>query len=389
MTVFKTLLKILNKNKGIVILYSVLLIVFGSLNMKTSDNSTNFVASKPDILIVNEDKGEKLTQNLISYISDNANITDIDDNEAARDDALFYRNVNYIIYIPKDFSKDLLNGDNPEVDIKSTGDYQAYYAQLMLERYIKTAKNYINIANEASGDVDVKDIISSIDKTLDKQTEIKVTSQVDTDKLSGITFYFNFMNYGLLAGAIFAICMILTSFNEEKIRRRTIISSMNIHRHNNLLLTGNVLFAIVLWAVYTVVGFVMCGIKKDIMNYALLYVLNSFIFTLCAVTIAFMLANIIHNKNALNGIINVIALGTSFLCGAFVPMQWLPDSVIKIAHILPSYWYIKTNELIADIEKWNIDSLKPLFINMGILIAFSVLFIIIANILSVRKCENV
>ena len=389
MTVFKTLLKILNKNKGIVILYSVLLIVFGSLNMKTSDNSTNFVASKPDILIVNEDKGEKLTQNLISYISDNANITDIDDNEAARDDALFYRNVNYIIYIPKDFSKDLLNGDNPEVDIKSTGDYQAYYAQLMLERYIKTAKNYINIANEASGDVDVKDIISSIDKTLDKQTEIKVTSQVDTDKLSGITFYFNFMNYGLLAGAIFAICMILTSFNEEKIRRRTIISSMNIHRHNNLLLTGNVLFAIVLWAVYTVVGFVMCGIKKDIMNYALLYVLNSFIFTLCAVTIAFMLANIIHNKNALNGIINVIALGTSFLCGAFVPMQWLPDSVIKIAHILPSYWYIKTNELIADIEKWNIDSLKPLFINMGRLIAFSVLFIIIANILSVRKCENV
>lgn len=197
------------------------------------------------------------------------------------------------------------------------------------------------------------------------------------------------MNYGLLAGAIFAICMILTSFNEEKIRRRTIISSMNIHRHNNLLLTGNVLFAIVLWAVYTVAGFVMCGIKKDIMNYALLYVLNSFIFTLCAVTIAFMLANIIHNKNALNGIINVIALGTSFLCGAFVPMQWLPDSVIKIAHILPSYWYIKTNELIADIEKWNIDSLKPLFINMGILIAFSVLFIIIANILSVRKCENV
>lgn len=287
------------------------------------------------------------------------------------------------------FQRNLLNGDNPEVDIKSTGDYHAYYAQLMLERYIKTAKNYINIANEASGDVDVKDIISSIDKTLDKQTEIKVTSQVDTDKLSGITFYFNFMNYGLLAGAIFAICMILTSFNEEKIRRRTIISSMNIHRHNNLLLTGNVLFAIVLWAVYTVAGFVMCGIKKDIMNYALLYVLNSFIFTLCAVTIAFMLANIIHNKNALNGIINVIALGTSFLCGAFVPMQWLPDSVIKIAHILPSYWYIKTNELIADIEKWNIDSLKPLFINMGILIAFSVLFIIIANILSVRKCENV
>jgi len=56
MTVFKTFLKIVNKYKFIILLYTVLLIVFAGFNMQTSDNSTSFVASKPDVLIINNDE---------------------------------------------------------------------------------------------------------------------------------------------------------------------------------------------------------------------------------------------------------------------------------------------------------------------------------------------
>jgi len=55
MTVFKTFLKIVGKYKFIILLYTILLIVFAGFNMQTSDKSTSFVASKPDILIVNQD----------------------------------------------------------------------------------------------------------------------------------------------------------------------------------------------------------------------------------------------------------------------------------------------------------------------------------------------
>ena len=50
MTVFKTFLKILNKNKGIVILYTVILLVFAGINMKSNNNVATFEASRPDIL---------------------------------------------------------------------------------------------------------------------------------------------------------------------------------------------------------------------------------------------------------------------------------------------------------------------------------------------------
>ena len=119
--------------------------------------------------------------------------------------------------------------------------------------------------------------------------------------------------------------------------------------------------------------------------HGLVYILNSLIFTLCALTIAFVIGNSIKNKNAVNGIVNVVALGSSFLCGAFVPMELLPDFVLKIAHILPSYWYIKTNEILKTTEIINLDTIMPILINIGIVFCFTIVFAFISNIMAKKK----
>lgn len=378
MTVFKTFLRILNRNKFIVILYTAILIFFGGFNMQTSENNTNFVASKPDVLIINRDKEEGITENLISYITKNSNIMDIENKEEAINDALFYRDVNYIIYIPENYRQDFLNGKNPKIEIKSTGDYQSSLAEMMLERYIRVANTYQKTTDSE------EELINKIDKTLSKQIDVEITSKLDTDNLSKATFYYNFTNYSILAGCVYVICLILSSFKEEKIAKRTIISSMNYKKHNRQLLLSNSLFSIVLWISYVVLSFILVG---DIMftAHGLIYVANSFVFTICSVSIAFLIGNLINDKNAINGIVNVVSLGTSFLCGAFVPMRWLPDSVLKIAHVLPSYYYISSNETLGKLEVVNLETLKPIFINMGIILLFSVLFIAATNIITKKK----
>ena len=120
-------------------------------------------------------------------------------------------------------------------------------------------------------------------------------------------------------------------------------------------------------------------------THGLVYIANSFIFTMCALTIAFLIGNSIKNKNAVNGIVNVVALGSSFLCGAFVPMEWLPDSVLKIAHAIPTYYYISTNEALKTIEEFNFETLKPLIGNMAIMLGFAIIFVVLSNIVSRRK----
>jgi len=378
MIVFKTFLKVLNKCKMTIILYTVMLIVFGVLNMQTSDSSTNFVASKPDVLIINNDKDEGITKDLIKYITDNSNIIELDDSDEAREDALFYRDVNYIIYIPKDFRDDFLRGKNPEIEVKSTGDYQSAFAQMLLERYIKIAKVYVQSID------DEDELIAKINETISKETEVEMTSKLDTNSLTKASFYYNFASYSLLAGCVYVICLILSSFRDEKIRKRTVISSINYKTHNRQLLLSNMLFAIVLWVFYVLVSFVLVG---DLMltAHGVVYMVNALVFTICALSIAFLIGNLITNKEAINGIVNVVALGSSFLCGAFVPAEWLPDAVLKIAHVLPTYYYINSNDRLKMLEVVSFESLKPIILNMGIIVIFILEFVALSNIVARKK----
>lgn len=322
MTVYKTFFKVVNKYKFLIIIYTAMLILFAGFNMQTSQNSTNFVAEKPDVLIINNDKEQKLSKNLVEYIEKNSNIVDIENDEEARNDALFYRDVSYIIYIPENYSKDFLNGLNPEINIKSAGDAGSSYAEMMLTRYIKVANIYQKeLQNE-------DELIKTINETLEKEAETEITSKLDTDNLTRAAFYYNFMNYSILAGCVYVICIIISSFREEKIRKRTVISSMNYKKFNRQLLVSNGALALILWFLYVVLSFILIG---DIMftAHGLILIANSFVFSICSLTIAFLIANLINNKNAINGIINVVALRFKFLVWCFCASRMVARHYIK------------------------------------------------------------
>ncbi len=379
MIIFKAFLKVLNKYKATVILYTVILVFFAGFNMKDTKSNQGFIAKKPDVLIVNNDTNQGLTKDLIDYISKNVNIISIEIDEDKINDAVFYRNVNYVIYIPEKFREDFLSNKNPKIEIKSTGDYQASLASLILERYMKVATIYNNKG------MDEASLISNINNTLNKEIEVEVTSKLDNDNLSKLTSFYNFSNYSFLASVVFIICLVLTSFRDEKINKRNIVSSTNYKKFNQSLLFANIFFACLLWLIYVLLSLILFG-NIVFTLHGLLYIINSFFFIMCAVTIAILLANIINNKDAISGIVNVIALGSSFLCGAFVPMDFLPQSVIKIAHILPSYWFIKNNELIKTLETFSWVNIKSFMFNLAIIGGFMIMFISLNNLVS--KCKR-
>ena len=46
------------------------------------------------------------------------------------DDALFYRQIDYVIYINKDFNKEFMSGNDPEIEIKTTGNFESSYSEM-------------------------------------------------------------------------------------------------------------------------------------------------------------------------------------------------------------------------------------------------------------------
>lgn len=381
MTVFKTFFRIVNKLKPTIILYTALLIIFGAVNMKTSDNNINFVNSKPDILIINQDVNKGLTKNLIDYMKKNSNIVKVENNEEKINDSLFYREVSYVIYIPKDYRKNVLLGNNPKLDIKKTDEYDAHLSEMMLKRYIKIQ----NIYNEEAGSED--ELITLINDNINDDVNVKITSKVDTSKTYNIAYYFNFASYSILAIIIYIICLVLCSFKEESISKRINISSINYKSHNNKILLASIVFSSIVWFLFVIIGVIVVG---DIMFSlrGLISIINSLIFTFCALTLSILISSLTNNKNAISGIVNVIALGSAFLCGAFVPAEYLPNSVLNFAHILPAYYYINSNDLLKNIDVINISSMHPIIINMIIIIMFSILFIILNNVVTRKKRKS-
>ena len=376
MTVFNTFWKVINKYKGTIILFTVMLVAFGGINTTTSNNSLDFANDKPDIIIINNDQNKGLTKNLISYLKENTNVKNIKEEEI--DDALFYRQVNYIIYIPKNYRNDILSGINPKIDIKTTGDYDSSLAEMILTRYLKTQEVYSKTTSNE------QELIEKINTNLKTKSEVSITSTVNTDKTSKASRYYNFASYSIMYTIIFIICMVLSSFNEKVIKKRTIISSMNYKTHNKLILKASFLYSIIVWLLFMVLGIILFP-DTIISLRGLIYTINAFVFTFASLTLALLISSLSSNKNVITGIANVVCLGSAFLCGAFIPTTWLPETVIKISRIFPTYWYVNSNDLLTSLEKINLNTLEPIIINMLVVLLFSLIFIVLTTIISKKK----
>ncbi len=374
MIVFKTILKILNKIKGMLIIYTVMLLSITLIN-QTGSNQTNFEETKPSIAIINNDKGNYLTDNFINYLNEHTKIKNV--KEEKLDDALFYRDISYIIYIPANFHEDMIKEIKPSLEYKSNNDSSSSYTEMLVNKYLKTLLIYKDYYKD-------KELVNKVNETLDSDINIKITTNLDTSKINSMNTYFNFLNYAFLAGCVYCISMILSSIKEENVYKRTIISSFNQKKYNKIVLLSTAIVIFLMWLFYIILSTILF---KDLMfsTNGLLYIINSLVFSFCALTIGNLIGNFTTKKEAIGGIVNVLAVGSSFLCGCFVPMQYMPSYVLKIARILPTYYYVINNETIKVIENINLETIKPLITNSLIVIIFSTIFILLTNYISKKK----
>ena len=371
MTVFKTYWKIVKKNIGIIILYTVMLLVFGTMNLKANKNSFEFISSKPDIIIVNNSSGI-ITDNLISYLKTNANVKNITD-ENDIDDAVFFRDANYVIYIPKDFETKLESGKEFNIDIKTNNSYDSYIASELLNRYLDVFSKYMNLYNDKIL------AIQKLDNTLNKKASVVIESKTNLN--SKTSLFYNFSSYSIMAIVIYIICLVLSSFNDEKISKRTNVSGMSYKTFNNYLYISSFTFTFIIFIVYLILSFLI--LKSSILNInGILYSLNMFIFFIVSFTIAILISNLVKSKGAISGVVNVISLGSAFLCGAFIPVKYMPSFALKIAHIFPTFYFIDNNEYIASLQNFDKASYEFVLKNFIIMIVFIIFFLILNTLVT-------
>ena len=379
MTVSRAFWKIVLKNIGTVITYTVVLLLFGTINVNSSPSTSQYEAKKANVVLFNHDEERGITKHFVDYIKKTSDVMDDYEDDERLKDALFYSTVNLVVEIPENFHQDIALGKKPELKLRSSTDYSSELAKVQVRRYLTTAETY------ATMNLSEEELVTKVDGALKEQTKVEIMSTSEAAKFSKAYRYYSFANYSILACVIMIICLIMASFNRTEIRRRNLVSSIELNKMNRIILRNSCLYALFMWLFYVGISIIALGTDVMFTGQGLLFVLNALVFCGCATTIAILVSRFITKTTAVNGAMLVIALGSSFLCGAFVPAEYLPDSVLAFAHILPSYYYINANEQIQNLENFSFNSLKPVLINMGIVIAFSIVFVIIANIVEKKR----
>ena len=371
MQVYKAYFKIIKKNIGQLSIYLIIFLLFAIIfgNVSTSPKDTDFESTKVNISIINKDENSKLISGLTDYLKENANIVDVGTSKEDLQDALFFREAEYIITIPKGFTKEILKG-NKDINIEKTvipNSTSEIYMDNLINRYLNTVKMYTSTIDNISQ----AKLVSNVNKDLSHTTDVKIkTYDNDYSNNASCANYYNFFAYSMFAVLILGISLVMISFNNKDLKRRNLASSLSMKNMNIQMVFANITYALVVWFVMIIASFIMFKNYMFTIN-GLLSLLNSFVFTLAALSISILISNLVTSRNALSAVVNVIALGSCFISGVFVPQQYLGDTVLSIAKFNPTYWYVKANDDIAILVNYSNENMRPIFMSMIIVLGFA------------------
>lgn len=376
MTVFKGFLQVLLRNIAFVILFTTIMVVMGLTAFHTSpDSSGDFTASKPTVLVINRGNDTALTRSFNSYLAGQTKKADTGTSEREIDDALYYQTLSYVVYLPHDFTTTILKGEKPVVDVKSRASSESASAEVLVSRFLRLATGYGQYLS------DEDELVKAVNSSLKLDSKVTLTSNLDQKTLHNVTALYNFGSYTLLAGGTYVITMILAAFSVVNIRKRTLVSPTRPIRIDLSLIAGCALIVAFLVALNVLlVRILLPGIADT--GREGLYALNIAAFGLPVLAIGFFIAKITNNKEALGAIINVVALASAFLCGAFIPRELMPDAVVAIGKALPSFYYIDNNNALAEMTSFTGATASQFWENIGVQVGYALALWIGAAILT-------
>ncbi|HEX2926670.1 MAG TPA: ABC transporter permease [Ruminiclostridium sp.] len=384
MKVFNTCFKIVKKQAPQLSIYIVIFLALAILFSATGSTNKigDFVQSKTRVGIINHDEDSVLINGLKDYLGRYSEFVTVPDDTEKIQDALFYRDMEYLITIPKGFTNDFLNGRDVTIGkTEVAGSTSGIYTGILVNKYLSTARLYINSSAKTDQKVLIRDIAK--DLQYDTKVDMKKTSSGDSNN-NPVRFYYNYLSYILICILLYGVSSIMMVFNDTNIKRRNLCAPIKNISINLQILFGNLAFSVFCWGLITVCGFILYRGKMATVGSAYM-ILNSFVFMITALSISFFVGLMIKGRNAQAAAANILSLGLSFISGAFVPQELLSKGVLAIANFTPTYWYIKANNAIEGLTKFSLNNLMPIFRYMLIELGFAVAIVSVALVISKRK----
>lgn len=345
MSVFKGYLKIIWKNIGIVISYmgffyaiSIMII----MNIPSQQKKT-FNMEKMNISVIDEDQSV-LSEALTDYLAKTNTVTRTTMNREELARKIYSRNTEYVLRIPEGFGGHITDGSIKLAVTKVPDSSSGYYLDSCIEQFSRTASAFVS-----SGYTDEEAARLTLSAAgAEPDVQMIDTGKRTDDNWPNYAYTFQYFPYLYISLMIYSISYVLIAFSSREIRMRTLSSPVSPVSQTFQAISAFVLLFLVFWVLSLLMPAATKGIDFYTSPLAGYYILNSLALLVSSISIGFLIGNLVRSQEAVAAAANIIALGMSFLCGVFVPMDLLGSGVRSMARFLPVYWYEIANGLLAE-----------------------------------------
>ena len=298
---------------------------------------------------------------------------------------MFYDYIDYAIEIPKGFETAFLNGETELLHTESRPD-NAHASAIAM--YIDSYLNNMHVYHTATS-MELQEMHDSIMHNLQDQLEVSmVVKENVTNRYAFRNSYYNYFSYVIMALITSVVGATMISIFRNDVFKRNLISPITNSSMSIQLLFANILLATIMWAVFSVVSVIFT--LDMIATYSgMLYLLNSYLFTVVCTSLAYMFSCILIDKanssDTLNGISNSLSLGSAFLCGAFVPQAFIGASILQFSKFLPSFWFVKANDIMGTGDTLLSSDYTEIWKCLGVEVMFGLAFLMVALVIMRNK----
>jgi len=385
MQVYKLCLKIIKKNIPVMLIYifiylSVSIVV--TLSSSRQNNTGNdFTDTKANIAFISGEE-TPLIEGLRKELGRQANFINLPDKKEAQQDALFFREVVYILRIPEGFTQKFMAGEEVHLEKNSVPDSaKAAYIDLAVDQYLNTARFFLS----TMGDVTQESLVKYLDDVLSQEADVKLMPAPAKTDVYGLVFSYNYMAYSLSSILVLGMAAIMAAFNNRDLRNRVSCSPVRETAANLQIFLASLTFAGVAWL--TQIAFCFFFDIENVLTMNTVYLLlNSLVFTVCGTAMGFLIGSVVKGNEAISAVTNVVVLGSCFISGVFVPAQLLGETTLRIASFTPTYWFVKANNQAAQLTQFDLSSVRLVLSDTAVIVCFALAFFALS--LVIRKVRR-
>ena len=382
MSTFKTCVRVVAAHRLYILIYLVLLSVFGLLTgmARSEDDSSQVTTATASVAVIDRD-GSTISRGIKDYVESVGKVQPLEDSTRAIQDATAQNRVNYVLIIPAGYGQQLQQATRQGIEpprMDTVIGYESASGALMNVRtdsYTGQVADYLATLTD-----DPTRAVALAEETMSHSAPAERIDPDSTSLSHSFLVYARFSLYPLMAFAIVTISTLMTALGRRAVRSRLDAAPVSGGARNLELLDACLVVGVVGWLWILGLGVAVFGAGSVTTSAPLLGVVGAALgsYMLVAVSLGFLVGQFGLGQNAANAVANIGGMALSFLAGAWVPIEWMPDAIARTARLTPGYWADQAISGAYNATSMSADVIRPLLVDCGICTLFAVAVLSVA-----------